>query len=527
MALIRVLPFLAVLALATGYFNHPPFSVHQRRTSRRPGVLTRETGVPISTNQFSLTATAAGGILLQDAGVLEKLRRFNSERIAERVVHAQGVGALGTFTATADISSLTRADFLRRGRRTPMVCRFSTVTGKVGSVETARDPRGFSCKFRTREGNFDLVNNNFPVFFIRDHQKFPDLVHAVTDDPVTNLPNVTRAFDFFSALGGEATHMLTFLFSDLGIPAGYRFMDGNSVHAYKFVNRRGRFTYVKFRWASQQGIRNLTSAEAQTLQGTDTRHLTRDLIEAIRRGDFPKWDLRIQTITPAQLDDFDFNPLDATKVWPERLIPSRKIGELVLNRVPRNFFLETERMAFDPGNFIPGAIEPSEDRLLQGRLISYHESQEHRFKSGLFNRLPVNRPIVPLNTYSQGGVGVQEHDWEGSVNYEPNNDPNAFVEAGPRFLYSRLPICGTYQQREIEITANFAQAGETFRSFSTRDQENLVANLGGALSSVPMNIRNTMCAHFLKADTDYGRMVIKAASCNAAKVRVIAKKLSD
>ena len=510
--------------LATIYLIHETEAM-----GRRPEFLTGDSGHRAGTNQDSQVATADGGILLQDNYALEKLRRFNTEKIPERVVHARGAGAFGYFQSAGDFSSLTAADFLsRRGLRTKVFVRFSTVTNPKGSPETVRDPRGFAVKFYSKkDGNFDLVGNNLPVFFIRDQIKFPDLVHASTADPVTNVQDPNRSFDFFSAIGGDATHMLTFLFSDLGIPKNYRFMDGNSVHAYKFVNARGEFKYFKYRWISQQGIRNLTAAEASEIQATDFSHATRDLLSSIRSGEFPKWDLAVQVIEPEMLSEFEFDPLDATKTWPEDEIPFRTVGTLVLNEVPDNFFLATEQASFDPGNFLPGRLEPSEDRLLQGRLISYQETQTHRHGSNAYTQLPINAPIAPINNYNQGGFMVRKNFWSGSVNYEPSNDPNTFIE-DRSYLYSKLPICGTTQQKPIERTLNFKQAGELFNSFSPADQDNLISNLGGELSAVSSdNIRNIMCAHFFTADRTYGTRVAEAANCNLSTVRRIARTLEE
>lgn len=460
---------------------------------------------------------------------LEKLRRFNTERIPERVVHGRGAGAHGIFRSYGDYSNLTSAQFLSKaGISTEIFVRFSTVIHGKHSPETLRDPRGFAIKFKTaKQGNFDIVGNNIPVFFIRDHLKFPDLVHSMKPDPITNIQDPNRFFDFFSALGGMSTHMLTYLYSDIGIPKSYRFMDGNSVHAYKMVNDKRQVKYVKFRWFSNQGVHNLTVDEAAKVQATDFNHATRDLYDAIRRGDMPSWELAVQVMDPSQLDSFDFDPLDATKEWPVDRFPFMNIGKLILNRVPDNFHLSTEQSAFDPGNFLPGAIEPSEDRLMQGRLISYHETQTHRHGSNVFQYLPVNRANSPIRNYNQDGVMVMEHAWKGSINYEPSNDPNAYKE-DPRYLYSTREICGKYEQYAIRKTLHFRQAGELFRSFSPKDQANLIKNLAIDLGVVksPL-VKNTMCAHFYKSDVKYGRMISEAVRCNIREVIKIARTLDQ
>ncbi|CDF37302.1 unnamed protein product [Chondrus crispus] len=491
--------------------------------------LTGDTGHHVGSNQNSQTATKSGGILLQDIYALQKLRRFNTERIPERVVHGRGAGAHGEFRSFGNFSDLTAAEFLsKRGIETEVFVRFSTVIHGKHSPETVRDPRGFAVKFKTAtEGNYDLVGNNLPVFFIRDHLKFPDMVHSLKPDPVTNLQDPNRYFDFFSALGGMATHMLTYLYSDLGIPRGYRFMDGHSVNAYKMVNAKKQVKYVKFRWLSKQGVQNLTRAEAAQVQGADFSHATRDLYDAIRRGDFPTWELGVQVMDPSQLDDFDFNPLDASKDWPARQFPFTALGELKLNRVPDNFHLASEQSAFSPGNFLPGKIEPSEDRLLQGRLVSYHESQMHRHGSNTFQYLPVNRAKSAVRNYNQDGVMVMEHAWKGSVNYEPSNDADAYVE-DKRSLYSTREICGKNEQGPIEKTLNFRQAGELYRAFSEQQRANLVGNLAVELRTLrSQKILHTMCAHLYKADEEYGRRVAEAAGCTLAKVREIASGLKE
>lgn len=491
--------------------------------------LTGETGHRVGTNQHSQSFGRSGPILLQDIYTLEKLRRFNTERIPERVVHSRGAGAHGYFISSGDYSRLTAAHFLSaKNIKTEIFVRISTVVHGKHSPETLRDPRGFAIKFKTeRDGNWDLVGNNLPVFFIRDYIKFPDMVHSLKPDPITNIQDPNRFFDFFAAIGGSATNMLTYVYSDLGIPRAYRFMDGNSVHAYKMVDKYGKVKYVKFRYFSQQGVQNMTMEEAAKVQGMDFSHATRDLYDAIRRGDFPKWDLKVQVMDPSQLDDFEFNPLDATKEWPEGQFPFMQLGTFVLNRIPDNFHLATEQSAFDPGNFLPGRIEPSEDKLLQGRLISYHEAQTHRHGSNVFQYLPVNRAKAPIRNYNQDGVMNMEHAWKGSINYEPSFDESSYKE-DRRYLYSSRKMCANYVQKSIKKTLNFKQAGELYRSFSKGDQENLIKNLALDLMQVKRDdVRNTMCAHFYKADYEYGTRLSAVVRCNLPKVKHIAKNLEE
>ena len=330
--------------------------------------VTKNNGAPVTDNVNSQTAGPLGPVLLQDTDLIEKLAAFDRERIPERVVHPRGTAAKGVFRATEDLSDLTRAAlFGQAGKETPVLLRFSSVVNSKGSPETLRDPRGFAVKFYTEEGNWDMVGNNFPVFFIRDAKQFPDMVHSLKPDPYTNLQDPNRYFDFFS-FKPEATQMFTLLYSPLGIPTSLREMDGSGVHAFKFVDETCDQTYVKFTWKSRQGNNGLTPKEAAAIQATDFNHLTSDLYSNINAGNHPIWDLYIQTIEPERINDFDFNPLDTTKTWPESIAPLRKVGEMTLNEVPENFFQWTEQSAFAPSNMVPG-IEASEDRMLQGRLF--------------------------------------------------------------------------------------------------------------------------------------------------------------
>jgi len=482
--------------------------------------LTRDNGAAVGDNQNSQTAGPNGPVLLQDVQLIQKLQRFDRERIPERVVHARGAGAYGEFEATADIQSLSRAKVFAKGSKTPVFVRFSTVIHGLHSPETLRDPRGFATKFYTSEGNWDLVGNNLPVFFIRDAIKFPDMVHSLKPAPDTNLQDPNRFFDFF-AHQPEATHMLTRLYSDYGIPKGYQYMDGNSVHAWKLVNAQGRYVYVKFHWASRQGQRNLTMQEAATTQAQDFNHASRALIKAIQHKQYPQWDLFIQVMQPEDMAKLDFNPLDATKIWPG--IPERKIGTMTLNRLPDNVFQETEQSAFAPSNLVPG-IEPSEDRLLQGRIFAYADTQLHRVgTNGL--QLPVNRPQIKVANNNQDGAMNGEHR-TGNINYEPSRQSSVQQDGTARA--SQLPLSGSTQQVSISKTLNFRQAGEFYRSLSKQEQANLVANLAADLGQVKNdNTRYTMLSYFYKADSGYGQAISKAVSANVAEVAKLAAQLRD
>lgn len=489
----------------------------------RVPIQTRDNGAPVSDNQNSQTAGANGPVLLQDVHLIEKLARFDRERIPERVVHARGTGVHGEFVSTADLSDITMAaPFQSRGKKTPVFVRFSSVIHPKGSPETLRDPRGFATKFYTDQGNWDLVGNNLPVFFIRDAIKFPDMVHSLKPSPVTNKQDPNRFFDFFSHVP-ESTHMLTQVYSDKGTPRNYREMDGNGVHAYKFVNRNGDYQYVKFHWKTLQGEHNLTAQAAKAMQAEDFNHYTTDLYANVEQGNYPKWELYIQMMSPSDLDKFDFNPLDATKIWPKDLIPEHKVGVMTLNRMPTNFFQETEQSAFAPSNIIPG-IEPSEDRLLQGRLFSYADTHRHRLGVN-HTMLPINRPRVNVANGNQEGFSNVASS-NSDVNYEPSRQKS--YQASKDFSASKLPIAGTTQNLPIEKTQNFAQAGAFYRGLTLIEQDHLISNLAADLGAVKnAEIRNEMTAFFYKADPEYGSRLAKAINTDLNAVQQRAAQLAE
>ncbi len=487
-------------------------------------VLTRDNGAPVGDNQNSQVAGSSGPVLLQDTQLIEKLARFDRERIPERVVHARGTGAHGEFVSSADLSDITVASpFEKAGKKTPVFVRFSSVIHSKGSPETLRDPRGFATKFYTDTGNWDLVGNNLPIFFIRDAIKFPDMVHSLKPDTITNKQDPNRFFDFFSHVP-ESTHMLTRLYSDLGTPKSYREMDGSSVHAYKFVNDKGEFKYVKLNWKTNQGEHNFSAQEAKEMQAKDFNLYTTDLYDSIAQGNYPSWDLYIQTLDPSELDNFDFNPLDATKIWPPELIPEQKVGTMTLNRMPKNFFRETEKSALAPSNMISG-IEASEDRLLQGRLFSYADTQ--RYRLGVNHKmLPINRPRVEVANGNQDGFGNVSKG-SSDVNYQPSRREGSFSE-NEKARYSQLPISGNTQQTPIEKTLNFQQAGDFYQSLDQVDREHLIANLASDLSQVKdPEIRTEMSAFFYKADQDYGTQVAQAVNVNLGEVQQRAADLQE
>lgn len=479
--------------------------------------LTTNTGAPVGDNQNSKTIGNDGQVLLEDIHLIEKLAAFDRERIPERVVHARGAGAYGEFVAAADFSNVTKAAFLSEaGKKTPLFVRFSTVVHQKGSPESYRDPRGFAVKFYTEQGNYDLVGNNLPVFFIRDAIKFPDMVHAFKPSPVTNgASDPNRVFDFFANVP-EATHMLTWLFSDYGIPANYREMNGSGVHAFKWVNDNGEVTYVKYTWKSQQGERNLSQEEANKIQSTMIEHATLDLRNAIEEGNFPKWDLYVQMLKKEDFDKLDFNPVDVTKIWPEKVAKPILVGTMTLNGNPENYFQEVEQSAFSPGTLVPG-IEPSEDKLLQGRLFSYFDTQRHRL-GGNFQQLPVNAPKTAVTTYNQDGY-MSTRKQQGDVNYQPSvNKPQ--VAEDTKFKYSKsefLNVATT--QAKISKPNDFAQAGELYRSFSKKDKDALIYNLSGALKQVknPV-IKAKMIGYFYQADREYGMRLAKELNMSRAEL---------
>ncbi|PTX58918.1 catalase [Melghirimyces profundicolus] len=468
--------------------------------------LTTNQGVPVGDNQNSRTAGQRGPTLLEDYHLIEKLAHFDRERVPERVVHARGAGAHGVFRVSRSMKKYTRAAFLQEeGQETPVFVRFSTVIHPAGSPETARDPRGFAVKFYTEEGNYDLVGNHLPVFFIRDAMKFPDMIHSLKPAPDTNIQDPDRYWDFMT-LSPESTHMMTWVFSDYGTPANYRQMEGFGVHAFKWVNTEGKTVYVKYYWKPLQGVKNLSAEEAAEIQGRDFQHATRDLYEHIERGDYPEWDLHVQIMDPEDLDRFDWDPLDPTKTWPEDRYPWQRVGRMTLNRNPKNFFAEVEQSAFSPSALVPG-IEPSEDKLLQGRLFSYPDTQRHRIGPNYLN-LPINCPYAPVRNYQRDG-NMQTRTDLSPVNYEPNRYGDTPVE-DPAYLESESPLSGTAGRRKIQKTDDFRQAGELWRAFTEAERKNLIQNLTQDLKQVNEKTRLLAICNFYRADREYGERLAQS-----------------
>jgi catalase len=473
--------------------------------------LTTNQGVPVSDNQNSLAVGERGPVLLQDVHLVEKLANFDRERIPERVVHAKGAGAYGYFQVYRSMTKHTCAKFLQDPRkRTPVFVRFSTVVGSRGSADTARDPRGFAVKFYTEDGNYDLVGNNLPVFFIRDAIKFPDMVHAFKPAPDTGYPTSSSAnsrfWDFIS-LTPESTHMITWLFSDRGTVKSYRKMEGFGVNTYKWVNAEGKAVYVKYHWKPKEGIETIDRHEATRLAGEDPDVATRDLRETIASGKTVEYELCVQIMKIEDELKQDFDPLDATKTWPEDKFPLMPVGKMVLDRNPENFFAETEQAAFCPATIIPG-VDFSADKLLQGRIFSYADTQRHRLGAN-YLQLPVNRPQVIVNDNQRDGAMQYAPYGGGTVNYEPNTLADGMPrEAAPTAMH-RESIRGEVGRRKISITNDFGQAGGRYRSLGNMDQDHLVDNIVDSLRKADKSIQRRMVENLTKADPEFGKRVAR------------------
>ncbi|MDB4971772.1 MAG: katA [Myxococcaceae bacterium] len=473
--------------------------------------LTTANGVPVSDNQNSLTAGERGPIIFEDFHLFEKLAHFNRERIPERVVHAKGSGAFGELTVTHDITRFTSAAlFSEVGKKTPLFIRFSTVGGEAGSADTERDPRGFAIKFYTEQGVWDLVGNNTPVFFLRDPSKFPDFVHTQKRHPQTHLKDATMQWDFWS-LHPESLHQVTILFSDRGIPDGYRFMDGFGSHTFSTVNARGERFFVKWHFKTQQGIRNLTPARALELAGSDPDHAQRDLFEAIERGDYPRWTMAVQVMPEKDAESYRINPFDVTKVWSHKDYPRIEVGEVVLHRNPQNYYADVEQAAFAPSSVVPG-LGFSPDRMLQGRLFSYADA--HRYRLGVnYHQIPVNKPLNEVTHYHRDGGIRLDGNGGSSQNYHPNSFDEVGESETPKLPASSLVgSVNRYNHRGDEDY--YSQAGDLFRLMNEAQKKLLIDNIVGAMKSVPEFIQQRQIAHFSKADGAYGEGVAKGLSAS-------------
>ena len=469
--------------------------------------LTTNAGCPVADNQNVMTAGRRGPQLLQDVWFLEKLAHFDREVIPERRMHAKGSGAYGTFTVTHDITRYTRAKiFSRVGKKTGLFARFSTVAGERGAADAERDIRGFALKFYTEEGNWDLVGNNTPVFFLRDPLKFPDLNHAVKRDPRTNLRSARNNWDFWTSLP-EALHQVTIVMSDRGIPASYRHMHGFGSHTFSFINAQNERFWVKFHFKCQQGIRNLTDAEAEAVVGKDRESHQRDLYEAIERGDFPRWTLQVQVMPEADAAKVPYHPFDLTKIWPHRDYPLMDVGVLELDRNPENFFAEVEQAAFNPANVVPG-IGFSPDRMLQGRLFSYGDAQ--RYRLGINHHLiPVNAARCPVHSYHRDGAMRVDGNHGGTPGYEPNSYGE--WQEQPAFREPPQSVAGAADHWDHrEDTDYYSQPGALFRLMSPAQKQVLFDNTARAMGDAPHAIKLRHIGNCLKADPAYGAGVARA-----------------
>jgi catalase len=472
--------------------------------------LTTTAASPVADNQNSLSAGPRGPLLLQDWQLLEKLAHQNRERIPERVVHAKGWGAFGTFTVTNDIAHFTRAKvFEAVGKKTPVVARFSNVAGELGAADAERDVRGFAVKFYTDEGNWDLVGNNTPVFFIRDPLKFPDFIHTQKRHPRSHLRSFTAAWDFWS-LSPESLHQVTILMSDRGLPTSPRFMDGFGSHTFSFWNGDGQRHWVKFHFKTEQGHRHLTNAQAANVVGKSRESFQEDLFLAIERGERPRWTLYVQLMPEDDAGKTPYNPFDLTKVWPHREYPLVEVGVLELDRNPDNYFAQIEQLAFSPSNVVPG-IGFSPDKMLQARVFAYADA--HRYRLGThYETLPVNAPRCPVHHYHQDGAmrpDVPRFGAGDNAYYEPNSFGGPVQD--PSFREPPLRLSGAADRWDHRVdNDDFTQAGDLFRLFNEPQRRRLASNIAESMAGVPEAIIARQMLHFARADPHYAELVAQA-----------------
>lgn len=465
--------------------------------------LTTDSGAPVSDNQNSLTMGERGPLLIQDFQLLEKLARQNRERIPERTVHAKGSGAFGFLHITHDISQYTKAKFLQKGKKTDMLIRFSTVAGERGAADAERDVRGFAMKFYTEEGNFDLVGNNTPVFFVRDPYKFPDFIHTQKRNPHTNLRSNTAMWDFWS-LSPESVHQVTILFSDRGLPSSYRHMHGFGSHTYSLINANDERVWVKFHFKTEQGIENLRNHEAAELIGRNRESHQEDLFNAIARKDFPRWRFYIQVMTEEDAKSTSFNPFDLTKVWPHGVFPMIEVGHFELNRNPVNYFAQIEQAAFEPSNMVPG-VSWSPDKMLQSRIFAYADA--HRYRIGTnYNQIPVNRPRGDVENYNLDGAMRTDLPEYHEAFYEPNSFGGPIQQDQYREppLKFDNPVMDRFDHRAGND--DYSQTGALFRLMNPDQKNQLMDNIAEhmTLGKVPEEIVLRQIRVFMKCDPAYG-----------------------
>lgn len=487
--------------------DNPKHDMGEMEESDRE-TMTTNSGEAVPDNQNSRSAGPEGPLLVEDYQHLEKMAQFNRERIPERVVHANGAGAYGTFTVTNDeIAEYTMADiFSEEGKETPLFLRFSTVAGSKGSADTVRDPRGFAIKFYTEGGNWDLVGNNTPIFFIRDPQKFPDFIHTQKPLPANRLDDPTPQWDFWS-LSPESLHQVTILFSDRGIPQTLRHQNGYGSHTFSLYNEDGERYWVKFHFKTDQGIENYDEEEAVEMAGENPDYHTEDLWRSIEEGDYPSWTLKVQIMPEEEAEEYDVNPFDLTRVWPHEDYPLMEVGTLELNENPDNYFAETEQSAFSPAHVVPG-IAHSPDKMLQGRIPSYDDA--HRYRLGAnFEQIPVNQPKESdSNNYHQDGFMRMDDNNGAGPNYEPNSFGGPVEQ--PEVKQPPLSISGDADRyAAAERVDNFKQPGDLFREvMDDEERERLISNIVGDMKGVSEEaIQIRQIEHFFKADPEYGRGV--------------------
>lgn len=468
--------------------------------------MTTLTGTPVSDNQHSKTAGERGPVLMEDYHLVQKLASFNRERIPERVLHAKAAGAFGYFEVTDDVSKYTKADIFNGvGKKTPMFARFSTVAGEKGSADTVRDPRGFALKFYTQEGNYDIVGNNTPVFFIRDAIKFPDLIHSQKRNPATNTKDPNAAWDFWSH-SPEALHQIAYLHSDRGIPRTVRHMNGYGSHTFKWINADGEAVWIKYHFIAEQGVENMQPDEAERLAGEDPDFHTRDLYEEIEKGNHPAWKLYVQVMPLEDAETYQFDPFDVTKVWRHADYPLMPVGRMVLNENPRNYFADVEQSAFSPANIVPG-VDVSPDKMLQGRLFAYADA--HRYRLGVnANYLPVNRPVSGIETYHRDGAMRFDENGGGSANYEPNSYADTPKES-PEDRPHEYGVSGTAASRPYTEADHYTQPRDFYYVLNEDERTRMIDNIVDHMAPIDEEIKLRQIKTFYRAVPEWGERVAK------------------
>ena len=488
-----------------------------------PQKLTTASGRPYAENENTQSVGPRGPLLLQDYILHEKMAHFNRERIPERVVHAKGSGAYGTFTVTQDISKYTKAKLFNKiGKQTKVFLRFSTVGGEKGSADTERDPRGFALKFYTEDGNWDLVGNNTPVFFIKDPKKFGDFLHTQKRDPYTNCKSPTMMWDYWS-LNPESLHQVMILMSDRGTPIGYRFMNGYGSHTFSMISATNERVWVKFHFKTKQGIKNFSNDEAAEMKGKDPDFSQRDLVESIDNGHFPQWVLKIQVMTNDQAGKFKWNPFDLTKVWPHQDFPLIDVGILELNENPKNYFAEVEQAAFAPAHLVDG-LGHSPDKMLQGRLLSYPDAHRHRL-GGNYEQIPVNRCPYLVNNYQRDGYMAVNGNGGSAPNYWPNSFDGIYADLSLKEPAWELEnsVADWYDRNAEGENDHYTQPGNLFREIMNDEQKkNTISNIVGAMKGISGQnkdqiIHRQLC-HFFRADVNLGMAVARGLGVNVDAV---------